>query len=500
MDEHARSRDSILGAVCLGYLALRLWALTDSCLWFDEIFSVHAAEHSWSEIFWFVAQDLIHPPLFYLLLKVWIAAGGESLFWLRLFPVLFSLLAVWPFYLLCRELRLRFTSIGLALVFFSVNGALIKYAQEVRMYSLLLFLSLVSLWLFTRFFFRGKNIWILTIVNALMIYTHYFGWFVVTAEVLAIFLFQRIKIRHVLIMFGIQMLVFVPWIWALLKAAGTGAGVEQNIGWIARPGISAILDFVFDIVEPFYFQQSNTQPSSLLYISVPILVVIGVAKLWYVAAWKRHDRKEVLYLLSMFAVIPVLLVFALSWLTPLSIWGSRHLIIVFAPVSIAAAIYLTSIEIKPLRYAVIGIVLIVLGVAFVLKTQREKQEFIWCKWEEAVATVPRDGAVVYAFEDLAAYHLWFATRKDNVKIVKMNGIPEMTEDPAYFIPRGFDGIDVMSAGDPGAERFLFSFRDTEWNEQHPPVNFLAAKGYKIRKAGESQPAQGMRAFLGEAVK
>ena len=212
------------------------------------------------------------------------------MFWLRLFPVLLSLLAVWPFYLLCRELRLRFTTIVLALVFFSVNGALIKYAQEVRMYSMLLFLSLVSLWLFTRFFFRGKNIWILTIVNALMIYTHYFGWFVVTAEVLAILFFQRIKIRHVLIMFGIQVLAFVPWIWALLKAAGTGAGVQQNIGWIARPGISAILDFVFDIVEPFYFQQSNAQPSSLLYISVPILVVIGAAKLWYIAQWKSHVR------------------------------------------------------------------------------------------------------------------------------------------------------------------------------------------------------------------
>ena len=51
------------------YAVLRLWHLTDSCLWFDEIFSVHAARHDWLGMIGFVAADLIHPPLFYLLLK-----------------------------------------------------------------------------------------------------------------------------------------------------------------------------------------------------------------------------------------------------------------------------------------------------------------------------------------------------------------------------------------------------------------------------------------------
>jgi uncharacterized membrane protein len=89
-------------SLCLIYVALRLWRLTDSCLWFDEIFSIHAAEHSIGSLLWFVAQDLIHPPLSYLLLKGWISIGGESLLWLRLFPVFFSTLALFPFHNLCR--------------------------------------------------------------------------------------------------------------------------------------------------------------------------------------------------------------------------------------------------------------------------------------------------------------------------------------------------------------------------------------------------------------
>src|SRR5204862_5730567 len=101
------SQFSILSILAL-YIAARLWGLTDSCLWFDEIFSVHAAEHAWNELFSFVALDLIHPPLFYVLLKVWILIGGEGDMWLRLLPVFFSVVAVAPFMLLGRELKIQF--------------------------------------------------------------------------------------------------------------------------------------------------------------------------------------------------------------------------------------------------------------------------------------------------------------------------------------------------------------------------------------------------------
>src|SRR6185436_3134035 len=90
-------------AVAALFIALRLWRLSASCLWFDEIFSVHAARHGWAELLRFAAADIIHPPLFYLLLKIWISLGGESLLWLRLLPALVSIAAIIPFLLLCRE-------------------------------------------------------------------------------------------------------------------------------------------------------------------------------------------------------------------------------------------------------------------------------------------------------------------------------------------------------------------------------------------------------------
>ena len=103
MFEDRRIQAFVMAGVCVFYLAARLWRLTDSCLWFDEIFSVHAAEHIWASLFWFVLQDLIHPPLFYILLKLWLAVGGDGLLWLRLFAVLFSVLTFVPFFCLAEN-------------------------------------------------------------------------------------------------------------------------------------------------------------------------------------------------------------------------------------------------------------------------------------------------------------------------------------------------------------------------------------------------------------
>src|ERR1051325_7526101 len=139
-----------LAALVILFIAVRLWRLTSSCLWFDEIFSVHAARHNLPELFRFVAADLIHPPLFYLLLKIWIALGGESLLWLRLLPALLAMASIFPFVLLCRELNVSAMARNFALLLMAVNGYLIKYAQEVRMYSLLMLLSTCSLWLFVK--------------------------------------------------------------------------------------------------------------------------------------------------------------------------------------------------------------------------------------------------------------------------------------------------------------------------------------------------------------
>ncbi len=167
------------------YVAVRMWHLTDSCLWFDEIFSIHAAKHSWDGLLQFVALDLIHPPLFYVFLKLWIGIGGERFLWLRLFPVVFSVLSIFPLISLLRELKQNTRVQLICLFLLTFNGTLLKYSQELRMYSLMMCFALFSMWFFARYFFKGKSFIPLVIVNILLVYTHYYGWLVVGSVLLA---------------------------------------------------------------------------------------------------------------------------------------------------------------------------------------------------------------------------------------------------------------------------------------------------------------------------
>ena len=66
---------------------------------------------------------------------------------------------------------------------------------------------------------------------------------------------------------------------------------------------------------------------------------------------------------------------------------------------------------------------------------------------------------LYVFEDLVAYHYWYATRGIpyyNVHLVK--GIEGVQNDPAYFLPRGFDGVQVTDITRVADDDIWLSFR------------------------------------------
>lgn len=504
MKEGGKIGPVMLAVVCAAFIGLRFWRLTDSCLWFDEMFGVHAALMDVQALFRFVAQDLIHPPLFYVLLKLWIAIGGEGLFWLRCFPVLFSVLGLVPLILLCRELKLDYPTIAVAVLFLAANGCLIKYSQEVRMYSLLLFFGLLSGWLFVRFLNLGKNIWLLTIVNVLLIYTHYFGWLAVFSEALAIVVLQRIKIRQMLIMIGLLGLAFAPWVLALWRAVETAPDVGQNLGWIEKPSLIVLARFLSDLIEPFYFQQSTQEPATLLAVSLPIGLLLLTALTIYLIDLNGEAEtiKRNLVLLAIFILPPVSIALLASLVLPYSVWGTRHLIIVFAPFAVVAASAVTRVRPPALVGIFLGSLLLIYSAAFYIQANRQPTVYVWCAWARLAGSLDQTKpAKIYAFEDRIAYEMWFALRGAPVgfEIVKVGGIEGIAEDPAYFLPRGFDGVKTTDENGISGDRFFVAFRDSDFNEKHPPLRNLVNEGYRIGHP-EIVQTPGLKAILVEVSK
>jgi len=497
------------------FAGARLWRLTAACLWFDEVFSIHAARYGWAQMLRFVAADAVHPPLFYALLKVWIGIGGESLLWLRLLPVIISIACVVPFLLLCRELRLEAAETRLALLLMAVNGYLIKYAQEVRMYSLLLLLALCSLWLFVRFFRSGGGakralVW-LTALNLLLVYTHYYGWLVVAVEAVCLLLWAHTERRWFFISVLVLLVCFSPWVYAVISAE-RGQGLAQNIGWVARPRLQDLAQLFTLLNEPFYYRQSSGERLYSRWSLMTSMVIFGwpiFALFWH--GWRRRPEGEaesraarLRWPLS-FTFIPLALAFVLSWLLPQSIWGTRHLIILAGPYVILAAVALNRLRPPAAKYALLILLGCWLMLAATQTLLRREERHIWCLWEELRGQMPErraastEGVKVYAFEDLVAYHLWFALKESggerySVSVVK--GLEGMLEDRAYFLPRAFDEIAVEDSNAMTQEHIWIAFRARSWDETRQPLKTVLERGYKVGNVLTAE-ADGQRAFLVE---
>ncbi|HEX8338069.1 MAG TPA: glycosyltransferase family 39 protein [Pyrinomonadaceae bacterium] len=509
----------LLAAALVGlYVAARLWRLTAACLWFDELFGVHAARHSWPGLWRFVAADLIHPPLFYALLKLWVAAGGESVYWLRLFPVVASVAALVPLLLLARELRLGAAETNVALLFAAANGYLIKYAQEVRMYGLLLLLALTSLWLFARLLNREGRarglLLALFFVNLLLVYTHYYGWLVVACEGVFLALRERRRLGAFLLTAAGLVVAYAPWVAACAGAAGAGRGLAQNIGWIGRPGPNDLVELFALFNQPFYFRQSSADPLFVRFGALLGLLVVGlpVVALLYGKVKRRGagdegaERKDVdeegtdraVAFLLLFTLLPVGLAFAASYVLPQSVWGTRHLIVAAGPYALLAGVALGRLRRAWWRASALILLCCWVALAGAVALVRRPVAHVWCAWEGLAASASRDEAGasdVYAFEDLVAYHLWFALeREGRFRIVSVEGAPGVAEDLAYFLPRGFEGVAVAAPDALRGERFWAAFRDAEWDESRQPLKLILERGYRPERVYQSA-AHGQRAFL-----
>jgi uncharacterized membrane protein len=497
------------------FIAARVWHLTSSCLWFDEIFGIHAARFNWKQMFQFVAADLIHPPLFYALLKIWIAVGGESLLWLRMLPVILSVAAIVPIVLLCRSLKLNSWQSNLALALLAVNGYLIKYAQEVRMYSLLFLLTCTSLWLFVRFADPKSRVSRvlppLMFVNVFLVYSHYYGWVVVLIELLFLLFWRRERVMKFLLTILIAIVSYLPWLYLMTISREPGRGLAQNIGWVTRPGISDIAQFFSMLNTPFFFRQSSAVSRFDIWGLCLSLIVFGVPLAILLRRTIKEQRSEARAIWTMlgFVILPIALVFILSWVFPHSVWGTRHLIVTAGPYAILAAIALTESRLAWLSTACLALLgcWVLLNGAVTLA--KRPPNLTWCTWEplaqefvraEANGSQPID---VYAFEDLVSYHLWFAfsnakregySQQFKVHVVK--GIPGLQEDPAYFLPRRFYEIETHDGAAISGDSVWLAFRDSQWNTVRPPLSLIATQGFETGRVFELR-AQGQQSFLVE---
>jgi len=157
-------RGLFLGLILFAF-GFRVLGLTDHNVWWDEGISVWLARMPMLESVRWTAGD-VHPPLYYMILRLWYGVVGEGTFVMRYPSVLASLLTVALIAHLGRQLegktRTLFPYVGLlAAGFLSVSRFSIRWAQEIRMYALAAMWATAALssavWMWKR---GGHRAWI----------------------------------------------------------------------------------------------------------------------------------------------------------------------------------------------------------------------------------------------------------------------------------------------------------------------------------------------------
>lgn len=314
----------ISAVVVICFIVVRLWRLTAASLDGDEMCSLVLVRYPWHDLLGATVKEATHPPLFYVLLKLWISLGGESLLWLRLLPMAISVLSLVPFFWLCRLLELRPVARNLALVVAAVHPYEIFYAQQLRMYSLLMLCALISVCCLENYLRRPsfRNLALLSVANLAMIYTHYYGWMIIGIEFLFL-IWQRRRWQPLAAAIVLTGLLFAPWLWMASRMLRAG-GMNEKIGWISRPALKDLAWFFADLTG---FADHVNFAAGIAAAIIAIFLILFFTC--------RRDREAIIHRLAILAVVPALILFGVSQWLPL--WGSRHLIFMFWPFVIILA-------------------------------------------------------------------------------------------------------------------------------------------------------------------
>jgi hypothetical protein len=169
-----------LGAVAvIAGVGLRFWAPTP--LWLDEALSVNIARLPVSQIPRALAHDGA-PPLYYLLLHVWMLVFGQSDIAVRALSGIVSVVSL-PFFWVAGY-RLGGRAVAWITFFLAVSSPFaISYATTARMYSLMILWTLLGYLALARALedARPTRLVALGAVTALMLYTHYWALYLLVA-------------------------------------------------------------------------------------------------------------------------------------------------------------------------------------------------------------------------------------------------------------------------------------------------------------------------------
>ena len=293
--------NKILLLIFLAAFLIRLIALNQS-LWLDEATTANVVQkYGFTQIINEFSRNDFHPPLYYLLMKLWTDVFGYSEVALRFPSIIFSLLTGYFVYKIAKLLNSYIVGVY-ALVFFLFNPLIVYYSQEARMY------MMVTMFLTAALYFFLKRKWILFgIFGVLGLLTFYGSIFLVAAFLFYFFYKKQYKYLFIslLVLLG-YFLIISPLLYQQIVNAKVSLTNVTNWSYVLG---KANLKNLLLIPVKFSIGRISFEPKWLYY---------GIAGGWvsYVL-WVLFGNLKSKTLFVYLLIFPLFLGFIISFATPL---------------------------------------------------------------------------------------------------------------------------------------------------------------------------------------
>ncbi|MDB6141251.1 MAG: hypothetical protein JWP80_295 [Pseudomonas sp.] len=299
--------------------AVRFYGITRPYMWFDEAFSVQLSAYPPSLIWFHTGHDL-HPPLYYLLLHVWMNVFGQGVLAVRALSAVAGVVAValgvWLMRLIASSRVALLSGLFLALL-----PVAVLFSQEARMYSLLgVFLLGATLalvyWIKQPRRHRYLVFYVLLMTSAF--YTHYYAALCVLSHwlYLLVLRFNRPNEPHYVTRLSWWMantaivLLYIPWVFSLVDMILHFKSVQAagSISWLL-----AVTPYTLpSSIWAFLTLKKAYSLYWAIYWPLPVVVVAVVG--WVTV--RDRSRYQFFSLLGLYFFIPLLALLVMSLIVP----------------------------------------------------------------------------------------------------------------------------------------------------------------------------------------
>jgi 4-amino-4-deoxy-L-arabinose transferase-like glycosyltransferase len=331
-----------------------------SDLWSDEIYTKSMLEGSLSDFYTKLTNDL-HPPLYYLGLRLFTALFGLSPFVLRLFSVLGVLSTLLLGYLAGQRVFGKQGAIYFCLMLISVP-MLAAYSHQARMYTWATF-SIIGVFIYSYLFIKTEkrhDLVFLFVFTILAMYIHYYS--MVAAFVANVFVFLYLILNKSkkwldhLFSLLFEIVLFLPWVFMFIIQVKK----VQHAFWAPPVSLNTIIPcFTIPFTEQFW----TSGYSHFLIGSVYVLLVYTLFR----SFTKSFTEYRLTLWLSMSIFLGTLLVVTIISLFSQPILFSRYVMAIVGMLAVPPVIFLIQLKIKWVK-AILILVFLFLGIRISIST------------------------------------------------------------------------------------------------------------------------------------